>query len=118
MTAEWEDYQEPIRQSAEEDPEPQIKTETPEPPPLSFFPDNDDNNSMAAREINICVPTNFTGDCTKTSKFLSEVLLYLKVSSAIYDTDEKKIIFALSFMNGGVAGVFTEEIGNETNLGT
>ena len=32
------------RQSAEEEPKPQIKEETPEPNTLSFFPDNDDDD--------------------------------------------------------------------------
>ena len=73
---------------------------------------------MAAREIKIRIPTDFTGDRTKTLKFLSEVSLYLKVNSAIYDTDEKKIIFALSFMNGGTAGAFAEIKGKEENLGS
>ena len=92
--------------------EPQIEEETPEPNTLSFFPDDDDDN-MAAREIKIRIPTDFTRDHTKTSKFLSEVSLYLKVNSAIYDTDEKKIVFALSFMNGGTAGAFAEMKGKK-----
>ena len=99
------------------EPEPQIKEETPEPNTLSFFPDDDDDN-MAAREIKICIPTDFTGDCTKTSKFLSEVSLYLKVNSTIYDTDEKKIVFTLSFMNGGTTGAFAEMKGKGENLGS
>ena len=114
-----EDHQEESSgQPAEKEPKPQIKTETPEPTTLSFFPDDNEDNNMATREINICIPTDFTGDRTKTSKFLSKVSLYLKVNSAIYDTNEKKIVFALSFMNGGMAGAFAEMKGKEEDLGT
>ena len=115
-----EELEEPPRLSAKEEPEPQIKEETPEPNTLSFFPNNNNNNNnnMAAREIKICIPTDFTRDRTKTSKFLSKVSVYLKVNSAVYDTDEKKIIFALSFMNGGTAGAFAKMKGKEENLGS
>ena len=45
----------------------------------------------------------FTGDPEKTRMFLQDVELYIRINSALYDTDEKKIIFALSFMKGGTA---------------
>jgi hypothetical protein len=40
------------------------------------------------------------------------------VNEAIYNTDKKKIIFALSFMNGGTASAWALERGNREQLGT
>jgi hypothetical protein len=37
-------------------------------------------------------------------KFLQEVKMYMRTNAEIYNTEEKKVLFALSFMNGGVAG--------------
>jgi hypothetical protein len=96
--------------SAEEEEEepPQIKWETPKQLKLTFLNDDDLYTKMANanREIKIRAPYDFTGDWTKTMKFLQKVMLFLQVNEAIYDTDEKKIIFALSFMNGGTASVW------------
>jgi hypothetical protein len=30
--------------------------------------------------------------------------MYMRANTEIYNTEEKKVLFALSFMNGGVAG--------------
>jgi Ty3 transposon capsid-like protein len=105
--------------SAKEE-EPQIKQETPELPKLTFFDDNNLYTDMAntGREIKIRAPSNFTRDRTKTMKFLQEVTLFLQVNKAIYDTNKKKIIFSLSFMNGGMASVWALEQGNREWLGT
>jgi hypothetical protein len=37
-------------------------------------------------------------------KFLQEVEMYMHANAEIYNTEEKKVLFALSFMNGGVVG--------------
>jgi hypothetical protein len=62
-----------------EEEEPQIKQETPEPPKLTCFDDDDLYTDMVntGREIKIRAPSNFTGDRTKTMKFLQEVMLFL-----------------------------------------
>jgi hypothetical protein len=64
---------------SEEEEEPQIKQETPEPPKLTFLDNNDLYTDMAntGKEIRIRAPSNFTGDRTKTMKFLQEVTLFL-----------------------------------------
>jgi Ty3 transposon capsid-like protein len=107
--------------SAEEEEEgPQIKQKTPKPPKLTLFDDDNlyTNMENTGREIKIRAPSDFTGDRTKMMKFLQEVTLFLQVNEAIYDTDKKKIIFALSFMNGGMASAWALERGNREQFGT
>jgi Retrotransposon gag protein len=72
---------------------------------LSFLPFDNEEDNMAAtpREIKLCSPTPFSGDPEKTLKFLQELELYITMNLAIYDTNDKKIIFAISFMKGGTA---------------
>jgi hypothetical protein len=42
-------------------------------------------------------------------KFLQEVKMYMCANMEIYNTEEKKVLFALLFMNGGVAGSWKQE---------
>ena len=51
-------------------------------------------------------------------KFLQEVNLYLRINQAIYDTNEKKIIFVLSFMSGETASAWALKWGDKVNMGT
>jgi hypothetical protein len=78
--------------------------------------------TTATAEVKICVPSDFTGERTKTNRFIQECKLYLRVNNTRYDTDEKKVIFALSFMNGGSAGSWKEgktaECITNNNFGT
>jgi hypothetical protein len=57
-----------------------------------------------AKEVKLCAPTNFHGAHEQTMKFLQEVKIYMRANAEIYNTEEKKVLFTLSFMNGGVAG--------------
>ncbi|KAF5343187.1 hypothetical protein D9758_016925 [Tetrapyrgos nigripes] len=57
----------------------------------------------AAKEIRISTPTPFKGDRKKTMQFIADVILYLGCNQEIYDTNKKKISFALSYMKGGSA---------------
>ena len=50
------------------------------------------------KEVKIKTPTKFKGEKDKVTKFIREVELYLHINKHIYDTDEKKIVFMLSFM--------------------
>jgi hypothetical protein len=70
------------------------------------------------KEIKICAPSDFTGDRTKLAKFLQEINLFLKINEQVYDTDEKKIIFTLSFMNGGTASAWALMYGSKEPFGT
>ena len=74
--------------------------------------------TLASWEVKVWVPSSFNEERTKSTKFLQEVNLYLRVNQAIYDTDEKKIIFALSFMTEGTASVWALTWGDKVNMGT
>ena len=61
-----------------------------------------------SREVKIRPPTDFTGDRTQTKRFLQGVDLFIKVNPDTYDTDEKKVALALSFMTEGTAEAWRE----------
>jgi hypothetical protein len=50
------------------------------------------------KEISINKPTVFTGDRRKICGFIQECRGYLQLNKRIYDTDEAKIAFVLSFL--------------------
>jgi thiosulfate reductase cytochrome b subunit len=54
-----------------------------------------------AKEVKLHAPTDFHKACEQTTKFLQEVKIYMHANTEIYNTEEKKVLFALSFMNGG-----------------
>lgn len=54
-------------------------------------------------ELKIGQPKAFTGDRATTAAFIQACKNYFSLNSDIYDTDLKKIGFALSFMNDGIA---------------
>jgi hypothetical protein len=60
--------------------------------------------TTTAKEVKLHAPTNFHGARELTTKFLQEVEMYIHANMEIYNTEEKKVLFTLSFMNGGVAG--------------
>jgi hypothetical protein len=72
------------------------------PPPLNDF--SLDEMTTNTKEVKLHSPTDFHGARELTTKFLQEVEMYMLTNVEIYNTEERKILFALSFMNGGVAG--------------
>ena len=56
----------------------------------------------------MALPTEWDGSRDKMTTFLNEVELYLAMNAHVFDTDKKKIIFTLSFMNQGTAGPWKE----------
>jgi hypothetical protein len=52
-----------------------------------------------AKEYGMNKLTPFTGDWTKIRWFLQDCLGYLDINQNIYDTDQLKIGFSLSYMN-------------------
>jgi hypothetical protein len=60
--------------------------------------------TTTAKEVKLHAPTNFHGARELTTKFLQEVEMYMCANVEIYNTEEKKVLFVLLFMNGGVAG--------------
>src|SRR5271154_7057378 len=81
------------------------------------------------KEIKLNPPKPFTGKQTELKKFTQDVTVYLSMNSHLYDTDQKKIAFVLSFMNDGDAASWKEEYlerrieeaderGDDLNFGT
>src|ERR1700678_1509882 len=66
------------------------------------------SNSNETKELRINPPTHFTGNRDDLDNFIQECTLYLTLNRAIYETDEKKIIFMLSYMTEGTAGAWKE----------
>jgi hypothetical protein len=60
--------------------------------------------TTTAKKVKLHAPADFHGACEQTMKFLQEVEMYMHANVEIYNTEEKKVLFTLSFMNGGVAG--------------
>jgi Retrotransposon gag protein len=89
-------------------------SEQPDYDSFNSFTDEEDDMAATPREIKLCSPTPFSGDPDKMTKFLQEIELYLMMNVAIYDTDEKKIVFSLSFMKGGTAAGWNETFVNNT----
>src|SRR5271168_3486606 len=54
--------------------------------------------SNGTKELQINPPTNFMGNRNDLKNFIQDCTLYMTLIGAIYDTDEKKIIFMLSYM--------------------
>ena len=55
------------------------------------------------------VPTPFSGKCGELKKFLMTCKMHLQANRAIYDNDEKKVVFILSFMTEGDAATWREQ---------
>ena len=87
-------------------PEPKLDTEpeTETKPTMSTA-----NNSKGAAEVKLNLPKVFSGKQTELNKFLQDVLVNLTVNKEVYNNDEKKIVYLLSFMMEGDAASWKEE---------
>src|ERR1700678_4065451 len=65
-------------------------------------------NSNETKELRINPPTHFTGNRHDLDNFIQDCTLYLTLNRAVYETDEKKIIFMLSYMTEGTARAWKE----------
>src|SRR5271166_4756723 len=72
-------------------------------PTLSFHIPPNMANQGTPKEIGINKPTPFTGDRQKVNSFIQECNIYLTVNKGIYNTDEAKIAFILSYLTDKVA---------------
>jgi hypothetical protein len=61
-----------------------------------------------AKEYSMNKPMPFTGDWTNIRWFLQDCLGYLDINQSIYNTDQLKIGFILSYMNDGEAANWKE----------
>ena len=64
---------------------------------------NQNHDALNPKEIRINLPKEFSGLQSEAGPFLQDVTLYLTLNQEVYNNDNKKIIFALSFMNSGPA---------------
>ena len=68
----------------------------------------DEKTGSSPKELSLNKPEGFTGDHEKFTAWLLSLRTYLMLNGHIYDTDEKQIGFALSYMTGGSALAFKE----------
>ena len=59
-------------------------------------------------EIRIGHPNDYDGDSDTARQWANSVAMYLAMNEAVYDTDQKKIIFAHSFMTKGTAASWAD----------
>ena len=80
---------------------PPVLPPTPKINASALFPKNEfpKKKDSPLREKNINKPTPFTGDRKKIEMFIQECKMYLRINRYIYEDDEDKIAFVLSFMN-------------------
>jgi hypothetical protein len=63
----------------------------------------------AGKELRLNAPTPFSGDRSKLKNFLQSCNLYLLVNADAYDSDDKKIAYALSNLIGGEAEIWKQQ---------
>ena len=67
------------------------------------------NILKSAAEVKLNLLKVFSGKRTELNKFLQDVLIYLTVNKEVYNNNEKKIVYLLSFMTEGDAASWKEE---------
>jgi len=65
--------------------------------------------STGLKEVKLNPPKPFTGKRTELKNFMQDVVVYLVINKETYNTDNKKVAFALSFMTEGDAKAWKEE---------
>src|SRR5580692_2832023 len=66
------------------------------------------SNSNETKELRVNPPTHFTGNREDLDNFIQDCTLYLTLNGAVYETDEKQIIFMLSYMTEGTSRAWKE----------
>ncbi|PAV16025.1 hypothetical protein PNOK_0764500 [Pyrrhoderma noxium] len=61
-------------------------------------PEPQQNPQVYVKEISINKPPIFTGATNRARKWLADVQAYLMLNQAVYNDNEKRILFALSYM--------------------
>ena len=72
--------------------------------------DTGDDFPERKEELKLNQSKPFTGKREELKKFLQDVVLYLWINEKVYDTEKKKIAFALSFMSDGDAGSYKVQL--------
>jgi hypothetical protein len=65
--------------------------------------------TRASEKIKLNPLTPFTGKRSDFVLFMQDVYVYLKVNRQIYDNDDKKISFILSYLAGGNAAIWKQQ---------
>ena len=68
----------------------------------------EEKTGSSPKELSLNKPEGFTGDHEKFTTWLLSLRTYLMLNGHIYDSNEKQISFALSYMTGGSALAFKE----------
>lgn len=94
---------------------PPTEAPTPEPEPESPSDSDIEMTTLPVKiaELKIRTPSDFNGDKHDSERFLQEIGLYLRINDQVYDTEEKKIIFFLSFLTKGTAESWKKTKANE-----
>jgi hypothetical protein len=61
--------------------------------------------TKASKKIKLNPPTPFSGKRNEFVLFMQDIYIYLKVNQHLYDNDDKKIFFILSYLTGGDAAI-------------
>ena len=110
----WNDYLTQPRSLAQSQtlPEPLIQFES-----LSLRMAQESGITAAAvsnKEIKMNTRTPFTGKREKLEEFLIKLEMYLAINADIYNTDQRRIIFTLSFMKEETAGSWKQSYWKQT----
>ena len=68
----------------------------------------EEKTGSSPKELSLNKPKGFTSEHEKFTTWLLSLRTYLMMNAHIYDTDEKRIGFTLSYMTGGSALAFKE----------
>src|ERR1700723_2077113 len=87
-----------------------------------FLSHHEDEEPRVANNGKVCLPKfatpqTFHGTMKDTKSFISSVILYIKGREPEFRTIESRIIFALSFMQGGKAQFWRNEAINQIVVG-
>jgi hypothetical protein len=75
-------------------------------------------STESSKELRINLPKPFTGDCSQFSNFINALDVYFAINEGAYNSDTKKIGFALSFLEGNASSWKTAFIQSHTTNGT
>jgi hypothetical protein len=97
----------------------QVETVEPEEEIDEFLSHHEEEGS---REVKVCLPKfappqPFDGMMKDTKSFVSSIILYIKGREPEFQTTESKIMFALSYMQGGKAQFWRNEAINQIAMG-
>ena len=68
-----------------------------------------DTTETSMKEVKKKTPNVFSGKRVELKRFLQTCKLYLQANKKTYNTDEKKVILILSYMNEGNAANWKEQ---------